>query len=234
LVFEANVVARAGAVTFKSGQSVIDNTFDDCGQITPNGADMSGCTVKNYEGTADTAALVWDETTDPSGELDNMSFVKGTASTHALELGVNSPLSLTLNGHQYSGYNASNGQTDSTILVSRTSGIVTINVASGGGTPTYKSAGATVVVVSSKTATFTPIENGSAFTITRNSDNALFLDVPVTSGGEVVYSYDGGLDGTATTVHLIIVGREPIDFPWTVAEGTVPVSQVIDRIYSNP
>jgi len=98
----------------------------------------------------------------------------------------------------------------------------------------YTSEGATVVLVSSKEATFTPVENGSAFTITRNSDNLLLHDVASTTGGEVVYSYDGGLDGTAATVHLIISGKEPIDFPWTVGAGTVPVSQVTDRIYSNP
>jgi hypothetical protein len=92
----------------------------------------------------------------------------------------------------------------------------------------------TLTPVSSKTATFTPVENGSAFTITRNSDNFLLHDVSSTTGGQVVYTYDGTLDGTAATVHIIITGKEPIDFPWTLAEGTVPVSQVTDRIYSNP
>lgn len=93
---------------------------------------------------------------------------------------------------------------------------------------------ATTTVVSAKSATFTPVDNGSAFTITKNSDNSVLLDVASTTGGEVVYSYDGALDGTAATVHLIIVGKEPIDFPWTVAEGTVPIAQVTDRVYSNP
>ena len=89
--------------------------------------DFDGSLFAGFEGTADTAHLVWDVNLDPNGELDNCSFEKGSAATHALELGTNSPLTVTLTGHSYTGYNASNGQNDSTILVSRTSGTVTIN-----------------------------------------------------------------------------------------------------------
>jgi hypothetical protein len=95
----------------------------------------------------------------------------------------------------------------------------------------YRTDGATVVITASKSATFTPIENGSAFTITRDSDNSVLHDVASVTGGQVVYAYDGSLDGTATTVHIIISGKEPIDFSWTIAEGTVPVAQITDRVY---
>lgn len=230
-LMQATTIRRAAAVTFKSGQTVTGNTFASCGQITPAGADMSGSIVNGYEGTADTSALIWNVATDPNGLLDEMKFTKGTALTHAIEFGTTSPLTMTLTDCMFTGYGA-DGTTSAALHIKRTTGTVTINYT--GTVPTYKSDGATVVLVSSKTATFTPVENGSAFTITRNSDNALFLDVASVTGGQVVYSYDGALDGTATTVHLIIVGKEPIDFPWTVAEGTIPIAQITDRIYSNP
>jgi len=225
---------RSGECRFKSGQIVTGNTFNNCGQILAGGADLDGSKVAGYEGTTDTGALSWTPATDPNGLLDNMTFIKGTASTHAIEFGVSSPLSMTLTGIDFSGYNASDGQTDSALLIRRTSGTVAIALVDCTGTIKYKSLGATVTLTASKSATFTPVENGSAFTITQNSDNSVLLDVPVTSGGQVVYSYDGSLDGTATTVHLIIVGKEPIDFQWTVAAGTIPISQVTDRNYNNP
>lgn len=219
---------------FATGEVITDNVFSETQQIDAAGADLSGSVVKGYEGTVDTGALSWTPATDPNGLLDDMSFTKGTAATHAIEFGILSPLTMTLTGIDFSGYNAADGQTDSALLIRRTSGTVAIALVGCTGTIKYKSLGATVTLTASKSATFTPIEDGSAFTITKNSDNSVLKDVASTTGGEVVYSYDGALDGTETTVHLIIIGKEPIDFPWTIAEGTIPVSQVTDRNYNNP
>ena len=216
---------------FTSGQAINTNVFSESEQIDADGADLSGSVVKGYEGTADTSVLIWTPATDPNGLLDDMSFTKGTAATHAIEFGLLSPLTMTLTGIDFSGYNAADGQTDSALHILRTTGDVAIALVGCTGTIKYKSEGANVTLTASKSATFTPIENGSAFTITRDSDNLLLHNVDVTSGGEVVYSYDGALDGTVTTVHLILVGKEPIDFAWTIAEGTVPISQITDRVY---
>ena len=205
--------------------------LDGCGPVDPGRVDFTGMTIIDPVITADNSAILWDRNLDPDGYLDDLTITKGSTAHHALELGTTSPTEVTVDGWTTSGFNASNGQNDSTFHVLRTSGDVTINVVGGTGNFSYKTAGATVTVVQAKSATFTPIENGSAFTITRNSDNLLLTDVPVTSGGQVVYSYDGALDGTAATVHLIIVGKEPIDFLWTIAEGTVPISQITDRVY---
>jgi len=83
--FAANLVVRAAAVSFKSGQTVIVNTFDDCGQIIAGGANFSGGTVKNYEGAPDTAAFSWNSATETDGLMDDMTFKKGAAPTHAIE-----------------------------------------------------------------------------------------------------------------------------------------------------
>ena len=214
-----------------TGEVITTNVFSETEQIDAGGADLSGSVVKGYEGTVDTGALSWTPATDPNGLLDDMSFAKGTAATHAIEFGILSPLTMTLTGIDFSGYNAADGQTDSALLIRRTTGTVAIALVGCTGTIKYKSLGATVTLTASKSATFTPVENGAAFTITRDSDNLLLLDVPSVTGGEVIYSYDGALDDTAATVHIIIAGKEPIDFAWVVAEGTVPIAQVTDRVY---
>ena len=168
-----NVFQRGGAFTFTTGQTITGNSFTGCEQITPAGADMDGCSVQGYEGTTDTSALIWNVATDPNGLLDNMSFTKGTASTHAIEFGTSSPLTMTLTNVDFSGYNASDAQTDSALHIKRTSGTVTINI-SGGTTPSYKSDGATVVISANPTTvtgkvtteTGTDIQSANVFVAT--------------------------------------------------------------------
>jgi hypothetical protein len=137
-------ITRAGAVNFKSGQTVTNNVFDDCGQITHGGADMSNCTVKGYEGTADTGAVAYDEAVDPDGEMDDMNFVKGTAATHAIEFGTSIPAEITLRGIDFSGYNAADDANDSTLYFADTSGTITVNLVGCTGTITEKNAGVTI------------------------------------------------------------------------------------------
>lgn len=135
------VFIRGGLFTFTSGQTITGNTFNNCQQITAGGADMTGCVISGYEGTADTAALVYNYNADPDGEFDNIEFTKGTASTHAIEFGSSCPTSMVLRGLTFSGYNASNGQTDSTLYFSSTgSESYTINLVGCSGNISYKTA----------------------------------------------------------------------------------------------
>lgn len=157
----ATTIRRASDVDFKSGQSVLGNVFDNCGQITPSGADMTGCVVRGYEGTADTAALVWNSASDPTGLLDDMSFVKGTASTHAISFADTIPSSITLNNIDFSGYNASNAQTDSTLYFADTGGTITVNLVGCTGNVSYKSAGATITLVIDPVTTLITVKNAA-------------------------------------------------------------------------
>lgn len=175
LTFDGMVFAALGGVILfstnadASGHAVDDSTFDGCGKITAGAVDFTGVsvinsagttgaieagggdllalTVSGYEGTADTSALIYNQATDPDGILDNSSFTKGTAATHAIEFGTSSPLTMTLTDIDFSGYNAADTNTDSTFYVKRTGGTVTINLVGCSGNMTYKSAGATVVLV---------------------------------------------------------------------------------------
>lgn len=138
---------------FQSASTILSSTFRRCSQITAGGANFSGSTVTGYTGASDTSALVWTPATDPDGLLDNMVFIKGTTSTHAIEFGTSSPTTLTLNNITFTGYNASNGQTDSAVYIKRTTGAVIIEYS--GTIPSYKSDGATVTLSNPKTLTIT-------------------------------------------------------------------------------
>src|SRR3990167_6795777 len=143
-----NIMAGLRLLTLNSKVTANNCVFSNTGQITANGADLVGSAVSGYEGSANTSAVVWDVNTDPDGFLDDMTFTKGTAATHAIELGTTSPTTVTLRGITFSGYNAADGQNDSVVHVKRTSGAVTIFAVACSGTMSYRSDGADVTVVS--------------------------------------------------------------------------------------
>lgn len=132
---------------FDTNATIVSTTFNSCGVITHGGADFDSCIFQGYEGTSDTSYMVYDVAADPDGEMDNCDFTKGTASTHAITFGTSSPTTMTLRGISFSGYNASDSQTDSTLYFARTTGTVTVNLIGCSGNISYKSAGATIVLV---------------------------------------------------------------------------------------
>jgi len=134
----------------------LNNVVEGCGQLTAQGGVMTGLDLSGYEGATDSSALVYNEATDPDGYLDNSSFAKGSAATHAIEFGTSSPTTMTLRGIDFTGYNASDGQNDSTLYVARTSGSVTINLVGCSGNISVKTAGASVdLVINPVTLTIT-------------------------------------------------------------------------------
>lgn len=159
-----------GAFSFLTNLTATGTTWRGCGAITAAGSSITTCLIAESSVAADSSALIWDVATDPNGLLDDCAFTKGATLNHAIEFGTTSPLTMTLTGITFTGYNASNGQTDSTLYIARTTGTVTINI-SGGTTPSYKSAGATVVIVSGavsatvtcKTTAGVVIENARVF-----------------------------------------------------------------------
>ena len=148
------------------GKTVLGNgsTCHNCNWInadivTANGADLTGSLIRDYAtadstrsnepspSVVDTSPLIWDVNTDPDGLLDSMTFIKGVEATHAIEFGTTSPTSLTLNEIDFSGYHADNGEDDSTFHIKRTSGTVTITLYGCTGNFSYKTAGATVIII---------------------------------------------------------------------------------------
>ena len=207
---DGSFLTRAAASAFKSGQTVTGNTFNDCGQIDANGADFRGTTVKGYEGTANTSALIWTPATDPNGLLDAMSFEMATTATHAIEFGILSPLTMTLTGIDFSGYDTgvTINQNDSPLHIKRTTGTVTINLSgcSGINEYGYRTDGATVVLAATVPLKVTVVDRGgiavvgAQTAIYKVSDDTELMNEDTIAGG--IASADFAYPGSDVPVYI--------------------------------
>jgi hypothetical protein len=142
----ARVVTLDSAVTWNGG------TIKNSGQVDAgSGADLSGGTViRDYTGAADTAALLWNVNLDPDGELDDITIdcTNSTNAVHAIEFGSSAPLTMTVRNMTATGFNAADGNNDSTFyFADRGSDVTwTVNVVNGTGNFTFKKARAGDVV----------------------------------------------------------------------------------------
>jgi hypothetical protein len=180
-------------VTLTVDTSFQNGKFSNCDQIDcGTGADISGSTITGYNGEADTSAILWTPNLDPDGELDGITITKSDTAHHAIEFGTASPLTMTIRDWTTSGFNASNGQTDSTIHVKRTSGTVTINTPGGSGNFSYKTDGATVVVQNSVDLTVTVKDTGGTALV------GVRVAIYTTPGGTELMNEDTVAGGIAT------------------------------------
>lgn len=153
-----------GETVLSSNSTCLSCSWIATDTVTANGADLRGSLIRGYENTANTSPLIWDVSTDPDGLLDEMTITKGTESTHAIEFGTTSPLTMNLVDMDFSGYNTSNSQTDSTFHFKRTTGNITVYLDGCSGNFSYMSNGANVnLVVNPVTTLITvkDIETGS-------------------------------------------------------------------------
>lgn len=204
-----------GILGFGTNTIINACSFQGCDQLTHGGATMNGSSVTGYEGVADTSALIYNIATDPNGTMDGMSFTKGTASTHAIEMGTSSPLTMTLTDIDFTGYNAANGNTDSVLHVKRTSGTVDITVSGGSGTVSYKTDGATVNIISGAvivraTAVLkdgTPVENARVYLKASDGTGPFpFEDIVTITRVTTIATVTHTAHGMATNDKVVLAG----------------------------
>jgi hypothetical protein len=137
-----------GILTGGSGNIWSGNTFSGCGQLETTGTDLRNNTYTGYTGIANTSQLYWNTTTNPNALIDGSSFTMPATATHAIEFPTGmTAQSINIVDCDFVGYSASNAADGSTFNVLATTGTLTINVSGGSGNVTYRTAGATVVVV---------------------------------------------------------------------------------------
>lgn len=201
IIFTDSTFVNMGAITWQSLADVRRNVYVGCGQITAAGADMRGSSISGYEGTAGTAALVYNVNVDPDGEFDDMAFTKGTAATHAIEFGSTSPSSITLRGIDFSGYSGTTGNNDAALYISdsNTGNSYTINLVGCTGTIAYRSAGASVTLVTNPVTATVKAVNANT---TANIQGAYaYLEVASSAGGyPYLASVSVSVSGTVATV----------------------------------
>lgn len=194
-----------GVFGFESNATILRCLFLRCDEITANTADLTGSSVVDCKAAADGACVIWDVATDPDGYLDDMTFdsTNSTNAIHAIEFGTTSPTSITLRGIDFTGFNASSGQNDSAFNVLRNTGTVTINLVGCSSdvslTNSYKTAGATVVVVTDPVTTTVVAQTTDG---TKVSGALVFLETD--TGGPLPYQASVSITqsaGTATVSH---------------------------------
>lgn len=135
--------------TFLSATDVLNSTFRGCNAVTATGSNLSGTQILVPTVAADASALVWTDTTETDGKLDNMSFSKGTNAHHAISFASTTiDQDYTLRNGDFTGFSATPASNDSAIYVAATTGTTTIYLISCSGNITAKSAGATVNFIS--------------------------------------------------------------------------------------
>jgi hypothetical protein len=211
IVFTDSTLIDMGTIDYQSGADCRRNVYSGCDQITPDGADMRDSSISGYEGTAGTAALVYNNSADPDGEFDGLAITKGTAATAAIEFGATSPSSITLRNCTFSGYNAADDQNDSTFYFSDTNSgnTYTLNLNGCTGNVKVRTAGCVVNVVQDPVQTLITVSDITDNVVIQGARVLLYVD----SG--VNYPYQASVtivsSGTTATVTHTAHGLETGD-----------------------
>ena len=183
-----------------------NSTWDDsiwrrCNAVTSNGGSFLNCQILESTVAADAGAFVYNETVDPDGELDGMTFTQGTNAHHAIEFGASIPASITLRDMTFTNFDAdtTNG---AALNFLDTTGTITVTLV-GTAQPTFKTAGATIEFV---TNPVTVTVNTVTATGTAVGDCRVFLYATSTTGllpaGDSVTISNSGTTATVThTAH---------------------------------
>lgn len=105
-----------------------NNSFNDCEQITHNGADLSGSKVLLSAVVAGDGAVFYNETADPDGEMDNMEFSQGAAAHSAIEFGTAVTANITLRGIDFTGFGSTDDVNGAVFKFLATSGSLNLNL----------------------------------------------------------------------------------------------------------
>jgi hypothetical protein len=226
--------------TLQANSAFLDCTFIRCARIDPGGGSLAGSTITASTVAADEGAVYWNNNTDPSGELDNMTFSKGANAHHAIRFGTTSPTTVTLNGIAFgTSWNASNGNNDSTLRFDDRGSDTTwtVNTAGCTGTITYKKmrAGDTVNVVNSTTLELTGLKNPTEIRVyDEGTTTEIAGQENVTTG-----TFSTGIDAATyplVDISVIALGYQNLRFLSVdmSSDQSIPVVQQLDRQYNNP
>lgn len=239
LAFTRMGLNKLRVVTLTSACTLSACQINGSGEVDMgDGATVTDSTIANSSVAADAPALLWDVNSDIDGNIDGCSFVKGTTANHAIGFGSSAAATHTLRNCDFSGYNASNAQNDSTLYFEDTGSdrSWTINLVNCTGNVSYKVArsGDTVSLVADPVTTTitaldandgTPIQNARVFL--RASSGA--GDLPYQESVTITST------GTTATVSHTAHGLATGDFAWIVGANEEDYNGVweVTRIDAN-
>jgi hypothetical protein len=200
-IYATLISGFTGGVTLGAGQEFIDNTVTGSGAITCSGVStLVQTSVTASTVAADTSSLIWNNATDPDGYLDGMTFAKGTNAHHAIEFGLSSPTTMTIRNMNFTGFSGSNAANDSVLHIKRTTGTVTVNAIGCSGTVSYKTAGATVVIVADPVTTSVHVQDVNTAAAVTGARVLMYCDSGGGKPGDVTVTITRS-GSTATVTH---------------------------------
>lgn len=211
-------VTGAGTVQLIPGILFDEVTFSKCSEIPSAGATIVNSAFGSTAGAGALSVI----------SAAHMALVTNTSFTYNTAYGIRLT-SATAETYNFVGITFLGNTKD--VYVAATTGTVTINVSGGGSTPTYTSAGATVVIVSGATVTFTGFPTGTDVVILTAGTSTILAQVDQNATTSYAYSYQG----TPTVdVGFIKPGykvRYIRALTLSSSDASIPVSLEIDRNY---
>lgn len=226
--------------------------FSDCLSISALGCTISNCNIKlkatmtnsmalnvssnivgcEIDTTGISAGIAMSTISTPSIFQGN-TFVGSSTSGHAIE--ITTPGTYSFSSNIFSGYGA-NGS-NSAAIYNNSGGQVTLNIAGGGSTPTFRNGtGASTTINNSLQFTLTDLKSGSEVRVYVGSDPTTSIEIAniESSGTEFSFTHSNGGQVGYIVIHALNYQSIylPITFPNT--DQTLPIQQVIDRNYKNP
>ena len=174
-----------GTFGFLSNGTTLTSTFRRCNLVTQNSAVFTSCT---FDSTNDSVKTILSN--NPAA-ISNCSFIS-SGTKHAIEISTIG--AYTFSGNTFSGYAATDGNTGNEAIYNNSGGAVTLNITTGGGTPTVRNG----------TSASTTVNNAVTITITvkdeagSNVQNARVAVYKSSDMTELMNSLTNG-SGVATT-----------------------------------
>lgn len=206
--------------------TTLDGTkLEDGNSIVQNGATITNCTVLDAN-TADGVALI---TSDTPNLISNCDFTFSDG--HAIE--IDTAGTYTFTGNTFTGYGTT-GSNDAAIY-NNSGGAVTLNIAGGGSTPTYRNgASATTTINNNTSVTLTGLVNPTEVRVyTAGTTTELHGSENVTTG---TFNFSEAAS-SSVDIRIFATNYEPADIlNYTVpaSDASIPIQQRFDRNYNNP
>lgn len=206
-------------------------TFNDCGQIDPGTVTFQSNVVSNYLGTSGGAILL---DSDGSANWSNLSFISaGTG--HAIYITATG--TYDFNNFTYSGYGA-DGTTDA-VVYNNSGGAVTINIAGGDSITVLNGSGASTTVNNTVTVTLTGMKDNTEVRVYEAGTTTEIAGIEDATDGTTDDRYWSFSAGGGTLVDIRVfnvnwISQNILNYTIPSSTTSLPVTQVTDRVYSNP
>jgi hypothetical protein len=187
--FSGLSVIGAGTVSLKAGVTFDGITFQGASEIPAVGATISNCIFKATTG----AYALTVATTAEMATISYCQFINNAAN-YAIRLSNATAGTYSFSGITFSGTRSANKD----LYIAATTGTVTINITNGGTTPSYTSAGATVVINNAKTLTIT-LKNSLGVAV-----SGVRVSIRKASDNSEIYTASSDVNGVITTTYAYV------------------------------